>query len=443
MNPRMTHPSPALRVARLPARRTFLKQALLAASSAFLVPTILPSSVFGANAPSRRVALGHIGVGGQGGGVLNGLLALSQGQSIAVCDPIQERRESTAKRVEQHYAARTGQGSYHGCKAYNDFRELLARDDIDAVVVASPDHWHVPLAVAAVRAGKDVYVEKPLGLSIEQDKAMRAAVHQHGAVFQYGTQQRCFSQHCGFACELLRNGYIGELKAVHVVAPNGATGGKALPEPVPAGLDYDLWLGPAPVTPYAHDRVLGVGRWHIYDYAIGFLGGWGAHPLDIAHWGYPHIPVEYEGTGRIPTEGLFDTVVDWDVRGRYASGVEFSLKAGSDKTTFVGTKGWVAASRGGISAEPESLLEVKIKPDELHLLQESNHYRDFLDGVLTRRTPASNIDSAVQSDFMSHLADIAIRTRRKIQWDPVQEIIIGDDAAARMMHRAMRGPWTV
>ena len=211
---------------------------------------------------------------------------------------------------------------------------------------------------------------------------------------------------------------------------------------MPAGLDYDLWLGPAPVTAYAKDRVLGIGRWHIYDYAIGFIAGWGAHPLDIAHWGYPHIPVEYEGTGRIPTEGLFDTVVDWDVRGRYASGVEFTLKTGGDKTTFVGTKGWIAASRGGISAEPESLLKVKIKPDELHLLQDNHHYRDFLDCVLTRRTPVSNVDSAVQSDFISHLGDIAIRTGRKITWDPVRETILGDDTAVRMMRRALRAPWT-
>ena len=266
-----------------------------------------------------------------------------------------------------------------------------------------------------------------------------------GAVFQYGTQQRSFDQHCGFAAELVRNGYIGEVKAVHVVAPNGETGGRFDPQPVPEGLDYDLWLGPAPVAPYTPDRVLGTGRWHIYDYALGFIAGWGAHPLDIAHWGYPQIPVEYEGRGRIPTEGLFDTIVDWDVRGRYASGAEFTLKTGSDLTTFVGAKGWVAAGRARqtLAAEPASLLTVKIKPDETHLLSENNHYANFLNCVLTRRTPASNIDSAVQSDFMSHLGDIAIRTGRKIQWEPEKETIVGNESAARMMHRALRAPWTV
>ncbi|MCY2951512.1 MAG: Gfo/Idh/MocA family oxidoreductase [Planctomycetota bacterium] len=413
------------------------------AGSALVFPSIVPSSVFGASAPSRRATLGHIGLGGQGGGLLQGFLGVTQSQSVAVCDPIKERREGTVKAIDSYYAAERDQGTYKGCQAFNDFRELLARKDIDAVVVATPDHWHVPIAMAAVRAGKDVYVEKPLGISMEQDKAMRAAVRRHAAIFQYGTQQRSFNQHCGFACELVRNGYIGELKAIHVVAPNGETGGIPTLQPVPAGLDYDLWLGPAPVAPYTHDRVFGVGRWHIYDYALGFIAGWGAHPLDIAHWGYPHIPVQYAGTGRIPTEGLFDTVVDWDIRGRYATGIEFTMKTGGDKTTFVGTKGWVAASRGGIAAEPASLLKVAIKPDEVRLLQNKHHYRDFADCVLTRRTPVSNIDSAVQSDFISHLGDIAIRTGRKINWDPAKETIVGDEAAARMMGRAMRQPWTL
>ena len=425
------------------SRRSFLKRTTAATGSALVLPTFVPASVFGANAPSNRVVVGHIGVGGQGTGVMNGFLGLAQGQSVAVADPIKGRRDAAAKQVEQAYASRTAQGSYQGCQAYNDFRELLARKDVDAVVIATPDHWHVPIGLAAVRAGKDVYMEKPMGLSIEQDKAMRAAVHRHGAVYQYGTQQRCFSTHCAFACELVRNGYVGELQAVHVVAPNGESGGKAVAEPVPAGMDYDLWLGPAPVKPYAHDRVIGTGRWHIHDYALGFIAGWGAHPLDIAHWGYPHIPVEYEGTGRIPSEGLFDTVLDWNVRGRYASGVEFSLKTGGDSTTFVGTKGRVSASRGGITADPESLLKVRIKPDEIHLLQDNHHYRNFLNCVLARKTPASDIDSAVQSDFISHLGDIAIRTGRKIHWDPVRETIVGDDSAARLMSRAMRAPWAL
>jgi len=413
------------------SRRRFLRRASATAAATAAAPMILPSRLFGANAPGNRVTLGHIGVGGQGGGVLGGFLGVEGCQSVASCDPFKSRREGAAARMG------------NGAKAYRDFRELLARDDIDAVVIATPDHWHVPIACAAVRAGKDVYVEKPLGISMEQDKALRDVVHRYGAIFQYGTQQRSFNTHCAFACELVRNGYIGELKAVHVVAPNGATGGNPSPQPVPEELDYDLWLGPAPVAPYTNDRVIGLGRWHIYDYALGFIAGWGAHPLDIAHWGYPQIPVEYEGTGRIPSEGLFDTVVDWNVRGRYASGVNFTLTAGGDNTRFVGAKGWVAASRGGIAAEPKSLLGIKIKPEEIRLLQDNHHYRNFVNSVRARKTPASDIDSAVQSDFISHLGDIAIRTGRKITWDPGSETIVGDESAARLMRRPMRVPWAL
>ena len=425
------------------SRRRFFGQISAATAAGATVPLIVPASVFGADAPSNRATLGHIGLGGQGSGLLRGFLGLPQSQSVATCDPFKDRREARARQVNDHYAAATDRASYRGCTAYNDFRELLDRDDVDAVVIATPDHWHVPIAVAAVRAGKDVYVEKPLGISIQQNKAIREVVHRYNAVFQYGTQQRSFNTHCAHACELVRNGYIGDLKAVHVVAPNGTRGGNPAPQPVPAGLDYDLWLGPAPVTPYTNDRVVGTGRWFIYDYALGFIAGWGAHPLDIAHWGYPHIPVEYEGTGVIPSKGLFDTVIDWDIRGRYASGVEFTLKPGGDKTTFVGTEGWIAPSRGGITAEPASLLKVKIKPDEEHLLQDTHHYRNFVDCVLKRKTPASDVDSAVQSDFISHLGDITIRTGRPIKWDPVAETITGDPAAARMTSRPMRQPWSV
>jgi hypothetical protein len=414
-------------------RRTFLKTAAAAAAA----PVMITSSALGAPGqppPSERVALGHIGVGGQGGGLLRGFLGLKEGRSVAVCDPIRKRREGAAARINKRYGSQD-------CKAYNDFRELIGRKDIDAVVIATPDHWHVPIGLEAVRNGKDVYIEKPLGISVKHDQVMREAVHRYGAVFQYGTQQRSFNTHCGFACELVRNGYIGDLKAIHVVAPDGATGGNPEPQPVPEGLDYDMWLGPAPVAPYTRDRVFGVGRWHIYDYAIGFIAGWGAHPLDIAHWGYPHVPVEVAGTGHIPTKGLFDTVVHWDVTGRYASGVAFTLKPGGDKTTFVGTEGWVAPSRGGIQAEPASLLKIKIGSDEERLLQDNHHYRDFLKCVLARKTPVSNIDSAVQSDIMSHLGDIAIRTGRTIRWDEKKETIVGDEEAARMLSRAMRPPW--
>ena len=424
------------------SRRSFLKGVAALGGVVAGFPTIVPSTVFGENAPSNRVAVGCIGVGGQGGSDMNNILRLEGAQILGVCDCFKDRRESRAKTVNDYYSSKTRQ-SYKSCEAYRDFRELLARPDIDAVTISTPDHWHVPAAVLAIKAGKDVYVQKPLGLSIAENKLIRETVHRHGAIFQYGTQQRCQNQHCGFAAELVRNGYIGELKSIDVIAPNGATGGVSTPQPVPEGLDYDMWLGPAPVTPYTNDRVVNVGRFHIYDYALGFIAGWGAHPLDIAHWGYPHIPVEYSGTGRIPTDGLFDTVVDWDVKGRYAGGVAFSMQAGPDRTTFTGTEGWVAPSRSGITASSEALLRVKIKPDEIRLLQDNNHFLNFIKAVKSRKNPASDIDSATQSDFVSHLSDIAIRTGRTITWDPKEETIVGDEGALRLMSRVRREPWAL
>jgi len=421
------------------SRRGFLKGTAIA-SAAVACPTVLPSSVFGKDAPSERIMVGHIGVGGQGGGLLRAFIGQSDGMSIATCDPFKDRRENRAKWIDAGYGKKMGK-TYKGCKTYNDFRELLANDAIDAIVCATPDHWHVPITIAAAKAGKDVYCEKPLGISVAHNKACRAAIHRYNIIFQYGTQQRSNNTHCARACELVRAGYIGELKSIDVVAPNGRTGGNPKPMPIPEGLDYDMWLGPAPKAPYTRDRVIGGGRWHIYDYALGFIAGWGAHPLDIAHWGYPHTPVEYSGTGKIPTEGLFDTIVNWDVKGKYASGVTFTLKAGGDKTTFTGTEGVIWASRGRAGGSKPELLKTKVKPDEVKLLQDTNHYRNFLKACKSRKTPSADIDSAVQSDFMSHLGDIAIRTKSTIKWDPKKEEIIGNETASRMLTRAMRAPW--
>jgi len=426
------------------SRRDFLRSAAATAACAFAVPSIVSSSAAGSSRSTPagdRVTLGHIGVGGQGSGLLKGFLEVSGCQSVAVCDPYRNRREESAGLVDRKYAILKRSGRYKGCGVYEDFRELLARPDIDAVVVATPDHWHVPIAMAAARAGKDMYVEKPLGLSINQNKALRSAIGRYGNVFQYGTQQRSFNAHCAFACELVQNGYLGNILEIHVQAPAGESGGSTEPAPIPEGFNYDLWLGPAPESPYTVDRCKNLGSYHVRDNSLGFIAGWGAHPLDIMHWGYPQIPVEYEGTGVIPRQGLFNTVTNWNIRGRFADGVLFTFRDGPDKTTFVGQEGWVAASRSGIEARPRNLLTAVTKPDEIHLLQSTNHYQDFIDCVRTRRLPSSPISSAVQSDFISHLSDIAVRTGRKVRWDPVREEISGDEMASRLMGLAMRSPW--
>ena len=428
------------------SRRAFLRNTTASAVGAFILPA---STTARANdnrripAPSTLITIGHIGVGGQGSGLLSGFLEVEGSRSVAVCDAFKSRREAAAAAVNQKYAGKKKSGQYKGCASYEDFRDLLGDPGIDAVVIATPDHWHVPIALEAARAGKDFYVEKPLGVSIAQNKALRSSVHRYGNIFQYGTQQRCFNTHCALACELVRNGYLGKIREIHVEAPPGSGGGSLEPVPVPEGFNYNLWLGPAPERPYTRDRCTNSGTYHIYDNSLGFIAGWGAHPLDVMHWGYPQIPIEYEGTGVIPRTGLFNTVTNWNVRGRFADGTAFTFKDGPDKTTFVGDEGWVAASRGGIDAHPKSLLNVVIKPDEIHLLQNINHYQDFVNCVASRRPTSSPIDSAVQSDFVSHLSDIAIRTGRKIRWDPVREEIMGDAMATAMQGRPMRAPWAI
>ncbi|MBN1417361.1 MAG: Gfo/Idh/MocA family oxidoreductase [Planctomycetes bacterium] len=412
------------------SRRRFLKGAAAALATTHFIRT----SALGGDekAPaSERVTLGHIGVGGRGSGLLQGFLSCQRCRSVAVADCFASRRDGWAKRIEG--------------MAYHDFRELLDRKDIDAVVVATPDHWHVPIAMAAIRAGKDVYVEKPLGLTIEQDQAIRKLCKEKRAVFQYGTQQRS-SAHCRHGCELVRNGRIGKILSIDVVAPNGISGGSTVEIPVPADLDYDLWLGPAPRSPYTADRCTANGTYHVYDNSIGFIAGWGAHPLDILLWGYDIQKagtVQVEGKGLIPKEGLFNTVINWDVTYRYANGLTVTLKPGGDATIFNGTEGWIRVSRGGNASEPKTLLESKINPDEIHLLESGRQDQNFVDAVRTRGKTVSPIDDSVYSDFMSHLGDICIRTGRRITWDQEKEVIVGDAEASKMLHRPMRATWTL
>ena len=409
-------------------RRGLLKGAAAAA------PYVITTAALGApdKAPaSERVTLGHIGVGNRGRGLLGGFLNCKDAQSVAASDCYKDRREGVAAGIKG--------------KAYADFRKLLARKDIDAVVVATPDHWHVPIAVAAARAGKDAYVEKPLGVSVEQDLVCRKVFEENKRVFQYGTQQRS-SGHCRFGCELVRSGRIGKIRRLEVIAPNGGAGGSTKVVPVPPNLDYEMWNGPAPMKPFTADRCHPPGTYWIYDYSIGYLGGWGAHPLDILVWGSDDDiagPWTCEGTGVIPTEGLYDTVYNWDIKFQMAGGVEMTFKPGGDSTKFIGPEGWVRIWRGGIDAEPKSLLKEKIGPNDVHLVNSPRQDQNFIDSVKSRRKAVSPVDHAVRSDIISLICDIAVRTGRKITWDPKKEVIVGDAEASKMLHRDMRAPWTL
>jgi glucose-fructose oxidoreductase len=413
------------------SRRDVLK-GLAAASVA--APLVITTKALGdAVTPpaSERVTLGHIGVGGQGSFLFMHFLGCKGCQSVAVADAYKDRREVRANMCKG--------------KAYADFRDLLARKDIDAVVVATQDHWHVPIAIAAARAKKDAYVEKPLGLTIGQDLACRKVFTEHQRIFQYGTMQRS-SAHCRRGCELVRSGYVGKVHTIEVIGPNGGRGGSTVAVPVPKNLDYDMWLGPAPKSPFTADRCHPPGTYWIYDYSIGYLAGWGAHPLDLMVWGSEADlagPMTFEGTGEVPSTGLYNTVIDWDVKAQMADGVTMTFKPGGDSTKFIGDKGWVRVSRGGWDAHPKSLLQTPVKPSDVQLITSTNHYQNFVDAVKNRRGAVSPLADAVRSDIISQLSDIAIRLKRKVTWDPKQEAIVGDAEATAMCYRAMRAPWTL
>jgi len=342
------------------------------------------------------------------------------------------------------------------CKAYVDFRELLAREDIDAVGIATPDHWHVPIAIAAMKAGKDVHVEKPLGISIAEDLACRDAVRRYARVFQYSAESRSCAL-CRLGAELVRNGRIGKVREIRVKAPNSAAGGSTAPRPVPPGLDYEMWLGPAPWRPYSGCPNGGAGWYHVRDYALGFIAGWAAHPLDLLQWAFDTHragPWEIEGTGVIPQTGCNDAVINWDVRIRFGSGVRMTFQAwGVSPETeprlaalgnyaqIIGTEGWVALCYMGLVTEPESLRHSVIGPGGVRLIESPGHEEHFIECVRTRRRSVAPVDDTVRSDLISQLSDIAIRTGRRITWDPLAERIVGDPEAARLTSRPLREPW--
>jgi predicted dehydrogenase len=434
-------------------RRRFLRD-VAAASSLAAVPYAITSTALGGEGrppASERVVTGYVGVGPRGFLNVREQLSCPEAQVVAVCDVWKNRRDEVKAFVDAHY-------KNNDCKAYNDFRELLARDDIDAIGVATADHWHVPVTIAAAKAGKDVSCEKPLGVSAAQDLACRETIKRFERVFQYGTEARNVAA-CRLGCELVRNGRIGEVREIRVKAPNSTAGGSRTPKPVPEALDYDLWLGPAPWRPYSGCPDSGSGWYHVYDYAIGFIAGWGAHPLDLLVWAFDTHRQgnwEIEGTGVISKEGCNDAVHDWDCRIRFASGVTMDYWAtGMPKdehprlaklnnyAQLIGSEGWIAVYYASMDCEPQSLRDVPLGPSDIRLPVGTGQERNFIECVRTRATPVSHVDDAVRSDLISHLCDIAIRAGRKVTWDPVKEEILGDEEASRMLTRAMREPWQI
>ncbi|MFZ2145809.1 MAG: Gfo/Idh/MocA family oxidoreductase [Sedimentisphaerales bacterium] len=423
-------------------RRQFIKRAAGTAAAIISFPQIVPASALGQAgdvAPSERITLGFIGAGKQSKHLMSSFLNSPGTHVLAACDVDKLKLARGQKIVEDHYAEKSG-GTYKGCDAYGDFRELLARDDIDAVVISTPDHWHAIIVIQSAMAGKDIYCEKPLSETIVDARSMVNAVRRYGRVFQTGSMQRS-DRHFRLGCELVLNGYIGELKHVNVNV-GGPPGDRPLPaEAVPDYLDWDMWLGPALWRPYnselsPHLSWDGFPNWRNHSsFGGGGMTDWGAHHFDIAQWGMgmdESGPVEI-----IPPAGEDYKVLTY----KYANGVTMTRSELARGVLFTGTKGEVNTDRGYLQTKPESLKDQQIGPNEIHLYESRNHYVDWLDGIRKRSRPICDIETGCRSVTVCHLGNIAYKLSRPLKWDPEREVLIGDAGASRLLSRPMRSPW--
>ncbi len=443
-----------------PSRRDLLFKTLPAAIA---FPTLIPDRALGLSgltAPSNRISVAVIGTGNQGFNDLDSFLSDERVQVVAVCDVNREShgywqgklggREPARRLVDEYYAKNRRDGTYRGCSASADFREILGRKDIDAVEICTPDHWHAIMVLEACKARKDIYCQKPLSLTIAEGRAMSSAVSKSHVVFQTGSQQRSDSRFRR-ACELVRNGRIGDLLKVRVGMPSGRTdyaksGEHKKQEPVPEGFDYDLWLGPAPDAPYAPARCHVNFRW-IYDYSGGQVTDWGGHHPDCAQWGMGTEmtgPVEIRNAkGAFPPDPLWNTATEYSFEAVYENGVVM-IVSNKEKmgVTFEGTEGRIYVDRGALEADPPAILDSKIGPEGVHLYKSDDHFRNFIDCVISREPTAAPVELAHRSITICHLGNIAMRLNRaSLRWDPRTEQIVGDPEAAKMLSRPYRGPW--
>lgn len=431
-------------------RRSFIKQAGLA-SAATIFPAIVPSSVLGADgavAPSERITLGVIGTGDHGvNRDIRRFLTEPDCQILAVCDVDRTRRLNAKKLIEERYNALYGKGHYKEIDDYNDFRDIIMRDDIDAVMVATPDHWHVLPSVMAAQAGKDVMCEKPLTLTVEEGRILSDVMNRNNRVFMTATENRSDVNYHRM-CELVRNGRIGKLKMIQVGLP-GAPGIKEASKdisPIPAGFDYDFWLGQCPEKPYCPARCFWNFRW-ILDYSGGQLTDWGAHMIDLAQWGNNTEytgPVEVDGTGEFPDEGLYDVAHSFRIYYKYANGVELLVESKNPYLRFIGEDGWIGNNgwRAELEASDPSILKEKIGDDEIHLYTcLAGEQRNFLDCVKSRKLTYAPVEVGHRTITIAHIGHISMQLRRKLTWDPETERFTNDEAANWMLSRPQRDPW--
>jgi len=429
------------------SRRRFLATAGVAIAA----PTIIPASVLGADgqvAPSERITVAAIGWGMQGPGNTSGLLEQKDCQVVAVCDLDQNHLNAAIKRVNDHY-------KNDSCKPYHDYRELLARTDIDAVTIAIPDNWHALVATEAAKNKKDIYGEKPLARTIAEQQAIVKAVQKHKRIWQTGSWQRSVGNFHK-AAEIVRSGMIGKITRVEVGLPSGhhdfaGTAKKDKVTPPPKELDYEMWIGPATMEDYIEARVHMNWRWN-YNIGGGQLLDWIGHHCDIAHWGLGFDntgPVEVEGQGESPPRSaMWNTCTNYRVNLTYPDGTPMVIAGGHSDirsgAKWIGTDGWVWVDRGGFDCSNELWKEWRSVPEDqrkVKLTKSGNHTRNWLDSIRSRQPTITPVETAHHSAIPGHLGLIALMTGRKIKWDPVKEVIKGDAEASKLLSRHYRAPW--
>jgi len=436
-----------------PSRTRITRRHFLATTAAALAaPTIIPASARGAEgkpAPSERIVIGIVGWGMQGPHNTRMLMAEKDCQVVAACDLDQRPLKQAVDTINKNYGNTD-------CKAYKDFREMFARKDIDAVMLAIPDHWHAIASIEACKEKKDIFGEKPLARTIVEQQAIVKAVQKNKRIWQTGSWQRSGADFHK-AAEIVRNGLIGKVKHVEVGLPGGhvdfkKTKDKLFVSEPPPELDYDMWVGPSQMMPYIEGRVHMNWRWN-YNFGGGQLLDWIGHHCDIAHWGLDLDssggPVEVEGKGEFPPKDAFwNTATTYRCELKYSNGVTMTIAGGHSDikagTKWIGTDGWVWVDRGGFDGSKPEWKEWKSVPEDVRkvkLYEVRNHWRNFVDCIKSRQPTITPVEAAHHSAIPGHLGLIAMLTGRKIQWDPAKEIIVGDKEASKLLTREYRKPW--
>ncbi len=452
-------------------RRQFLKKSTLGSTGTLFFPAIVPSTVFGKSAPSNKINIGQIGCG---------RIALSHdlpetmkndiARIVACADVDSKRGENCKKEIEKRYADITGKKNFININVYSDYKDLLQNKEIDAVIISTPDHWHAQPAIEAAMAGKDIYLQKPSSLTIPEGRLMSDVIHRTGRILQIGSQQRSVDPWPQFkrACELVRNGRIGNIHTILIGLP-GDPGGEEAPEmPVPDNLNYDMWLGSTPYVYYTEKRVhpqndLSRPGWlRCEQFGAGMITGWGAHHVDTAHWGMGTEftgPVEVEADASFPTSGLWNVHGDFNVYANYKNGVTMRISGNlPNGVRFEGSEGWIFVTRGNIgvtasdpvssakntealNASDPKILASEIRPEEIHLYTSPEQHKNWLDCIISRQQPVAPAEIGHRSCTACLISHIAMKLPRKLYWDPVKERFQNDDEANTLLYRPQRYPY--